>query len=206
VAGNPTQPLSASKKRRCCESKVVEQSKVSLMLDLLSQLAELGNVEIFLELCRRSELAEDLATGRFSVFVPTDKAFSLLPEPLFRALWSAEELQIDLLEHHLIPGSRSLQREQRVATVQGSRVRVTAQDYDGARLIGPAVRCSNGVIRRVNQVGCPSYGVPNWPVELRLRWALADIESDRSFALPRSQWDRESHDQSRSSHSTVALH
>ena len=181
------------------------------MSDLLSQLAELENVEIFLELCRRSQFAEDLADGTYTVFAPTDKAFTRLPEPLFRALWSGpEEILIDVLEHHLVPGIQldrlkgQGRRARRLRTVQGSQVELTPEDYDGAAFSGPLLRCKNGVIRRVNQVGCPSYGVPSWPVELRLRWAFADLENDRSLPGPRTLRVRDG--DVTCSHTTVSLH
>ena len=182
------------------------------MSDLLSQLAELENVEIFLELCRRSQLAEDLAHGTYTVFAPTDKAFTLLPEPLFRALWSGpEEILIDVLEHHLVVGiqldrlkGRGRSGARRLRTVQGSQVELTTEEYDGAAFSGPLLRCKNGVIRRVTQVGCPAYGVPNWPVELRLRWAFADLENDRS--LPGQRTPRVRDGDESYGHTTVALH
>lgn len=113
--------------------------------------------------------AADLETalggpGPFTVFAPTDVAFSLLPAGTVADLLLPENKPalIDLLSYHVIPGR--VYSDQAIAagtatTLQGSAVAVTTQGrkllIDGVRVLRRDFETRNGVVHVIEEVLMP---------------------------------------------------
>ena len=101
------------------------------------------------------------ATGPFTVFAPTDEAFSNLPEGLLDSL-SNEQL-IEILKYHVVSSeiaSSDLQAEQTVDALAGGQLFITSANgnvlVNGQAQVETAdISASNGVIHAVNQVLLP---------------------------------------------------
>lgn len=103
----------------------------------------------------------DLLTGSgpFTLFAPTDRAFARLPDGVLDALlrdsgWLERVLTSHLVSSRVVPprpGTPSL-----VMSMAGSELNVTVHDgtfrVNGARLVRPHLRASNGMIRGIDTV------------------------------------------------------
>jgi uncharacterized surface protein with fasciclin (FAS1) repeats len=110
-------------------------------------------------------LAETLSgTGPFTVFAPTNEAFSKLPAGTVDNLLKPE-MKNDLtkvLTYHVVPGAlraAELKDGQKLKTVEGSELTVQVKDgmvmIDGATVTIADVISSNGVTHVVNNVMLP---------------------------------------------------
>ena len=101
--------------------------------------------------------------GPFTVFAPTDAAFSALPEGTVDTLLKPENKDqlVSILTYHVVPGavkSTDLTEGMTAATVQGGNVTFT---LDGGAKINDAaittadIEASNGVIHVIDKVIMP---------------------------------------------------
>ena len=102
--------------------------------------------------------------GPFTVFAPTDEAFAKLPAGTLDDLLKPEnkEKLVAILTYHVVPGavdSGHVAKMTSAKTVQGQSVRITAANggvtIDGARVVKPDVRASNGIIHVIDSVILP---------------------------------------------------
>lgn len=102
--------------------------------------------------------------GPFTVFAPTDEAFAKLPEGTVENLLKPEnkDTLVSILTYHVIPGavmsSDIAGQKLEVETVEGSSVSIDATDgvtIDGASVIQPDIKTSNGVIHVIDAVIMP---------------------------------------------------
>ena len=101
--------------------------------------------------------------GPFTVFAPTDEAFATLPEGTVEELLKPEnkEKLAGILTYHVVPGavmSSDLSNEMMVTTVQGSDVKIMTEGgvtVDGANVVTPDIKASNGVIHVIDAVILP---------------------------------------------------
>ncbi|MFW5718275.1 MAG: fasciclin domain-containing protein [Spirochaetota bacterium] len=100
--------------------------------------------------------------GPFTIFAPTDAAFSALPDDLLEVLLEDRDTLREILLYHVIP--RELRSGEVVEagdarTVQGERVDFTVQGGSAyvseAEVIQPDIDTSNGVIHAINAVILP---------------------------------------------------
>ena len=110
-------------------------------------------------------LAETLSgTGPFTVFAPTNAAFAKLPAGTVEELIKPEnkEKLVAILTYHVIAGnamSTDLSDGQLIKTVNGQEVKVSIGDsvkVDGATVIAPNLKASNGVIHVIDSVILPN--------------------------------------------------
>lgn len=112
-----------------------------------------------------ADLAETLSSpGPFTVFAPTDEAFSKLPEGTVETLLKPENKSqlIDVLTYHVVPGrvyATDALRAEKAKTVQGGSVKI-ATSGDSARvnnatLLATDIDAANGVIHVIDQVLLP---------------------------------------------------
>jgi uncharacterized surface protein with fasciclin (FAS1) repeats len=103
--------------------------------------------------------------GPFTVFAPTNEAFSALPEGALDDLLKPENKQqlANVLAFHVVEGSTmaaDLQDGQMIETVQGDQLEVTIDGETvmiiGAEVIQPDVEASNGVVHVIGEVLMPS--------------------------------------------------
>lgn len=102
--------------------------------------------------------------GPFTVFAPTDEAFSKLPKDTVASLLkpeNREQLQA-VLTYHVIAGSVDLAgalSAKQAKTVQGSEVKIGFSDgmvrVNDAAILNADIKCSNGIIHVIDSVILP---------------------------------------------------
>ncbi len=102
--------------------------------------------------------------GPFTVFAPTDKAFSKLPEGTVEELLKPENKKklIAVLTYHVVPGrvlAEDVVKLSEAKTVQGAEVKITVKEgkvkINNAKVTATDIMCTNGVIHVINRVILP---------------------------------------------------
>jgi uncharacterized surface protein with fasciclin (FAS1) repeats len=100
--------------------------------------------------------------GPFTVFAPTDEAFSKLPSGTFESLLEDIPQLTKILEYHVISGkvtSSDVVKLTSANTVEGSSVKIDASNgvkVNDATVVTPDVEADNGVIHVIDTVLIPS--------------------------------------------------
>lgn len=103
--------------------------------------------------------------GPFTVFAPTDAAFSKLPEGTVEGLLKpkAKGALAGILTYHVVSGavdSRKVVKLSNATTLNGQRVDITVQDggvmVDNAKVVTTDIQCSNGIIHVIDSVIMPA--------------------------------------------------
>jgi transforming growth factor-beta-induced protein len=124
-----------------------------------------GSFKTLLAAAQAAGLAETLSgKGPFTVFAPTDEAFSALPSGTVESLLRPENKQklADILKYHVVPGrvySDQAIDAGRAETVLGQSLDITSANgavmVQKARVVTPDIEASNGVIHIVDRVILP---------------------------------------------------
>ena len=133
--------------------------------DIVDTAVAAGDFDTLVAAVEAAGLANTLkGPGPFTVFAPTEKAFSRLPKGTLQPLLKPEnkEQLKAILTYHVVPG-RVFAREayglNHAATVNGQRVGITRRDgklfIGKAQIVATDVNCSNGVIHVIDQVLVP---------------------------------------------------
>ncbi|MFM8594771.1 MAG: fasciclin domain-containing protein, partial [Chloroflexota bacterium] len=103
--------------------------------------------------------------GPFTVFAPTDEAFSHLPEGTVESLLKPENKDklIGILKYHVVPGkvtAHDVVKLHEAETLQGSHVKISVNSckkvmIDGAKVVKTDIEASNGVIHVIDAVILP---------------------------------------------------
>jgi uncharacterized surface protein with fasciclin (FAS1) repeats len=130
--------------------------------DIVDTAVAAGNFETLVAAVTAADLVETLkGDGPFTVFAPTDDAFSLLPEGTVPTLLENIPQLTGVLTYHVVPGrvmSGDLTDGMTVETVQGDTITigttdgVTVNDVD---VIQADIEASNGVIHVIDGVLLP---------------------------------------------------
>ena len=130
--------------------------------NLITTAAEAGNFNTLIEAVKAAGLEETLAgPGPFTVFAPTDEAFSKLPESILKALTEDKKALGDLLTAHLVPGkvtAAEVVQLDSAVSVQGSLLDIAGGDnvmINGAKVITTDIKASNGIIHVIDSVIFP---------------------------------------------------
>ncbi|MBC8127770.1 MAG: fasciclin domain-containing protein [Gloeobacteraceae cyanobacterium ES-bin-144] len=101
--------------------------------------------------------------GEFTVFAPTDDAFSKLPPAVLTKLMLPQNIEKlrSLLLYHVIAGKRLAAdlKDGGVKTMNGEMVKIDADgdkiELDGAKVFSPDVMATNGVLHSLGKVLIP---------------------------------------------------
>ena len=132
----------------------------------MSNIAQLVNVEKNMTTLKKTVLASGLdqvlsGKGPFTVFAPTDKAFSKMDKTAIENLLKPENKTklTDLLNHHVVVGKinfKDLKDGEKLKTVNGKELKVQIKDghasIEGAKIQDHDVEASNGVIHSLDSV------------------------------------------------------
>lgn len=128
--------------------------------------------------------------GPFTVFAPTNEAFSALPPATLKSLLDPENIkQLQaVLEYHVAAGSavysKDLKNHERIKMMEGESVEITLQDggvfVDRSRVVKADNAASNGYVGQVY----PRFRCPRAPVTEPVTGTSADLCS----ALRRLRW------------------
>ena len=103
--------------------------------------------------------------GPFTVFAPTDEAFSKLPEGTVENLLKPENKDqlVKILTYHVVPGkvvAKDVVKLSSAKTVEGSEVKINVNDgkvaVDNANVVKTDILTSNGVIHVIDAVILPN--------------------------------------------------
>ncbi|MCC5663749.1 fasciclin domain-containing protein [Nostoc sp. CHAB 5784] len=144
------------------------------LAELAKSAASQGQFQTLIRAVQAAGLTEQLsAPGPYTIFAPTDAAFSALPKTtLDQLLQPANKKQlVKLLAYHVIPGGITSQQltSGQVKTIEGSPVKITVDrasnsiTVNNAKVTQPDIPASNGIVHIVDQVLLP----PNFPPSLK---------------------------------------
>jgi uncharacterized surface protein with fasciclin (FAS1) repeats len=122
-----------------------------------------GNFNTLAKALTEAGLVEELQKeGPFTVFAPTDEAFSKLPEGTLENLLKDKEALKKVLLYHVVSGkvmASDVANLQSAATLEGNDVKITINDgnvmINNAKVIKADVVASNGVIHVIDTVLIP---------------------------------------------------
>ncbi|MBN3887188.1 MAG: fasciclin domain-containing protein [Nostoc sp.] len=143
------------------------------LAELAKSAASQGQFKTLVQAVQAVGLTEQLAApGPYTVFAPTDTAFSALPKAtLDQLLQPANKQQlVRLLSYHVIPGGITSQQliSGEVKTLEGSLVKITVDrasnsiTVNNAKVTQPDIPASNGIVHVVDRVLLP----PNFSTNL----------------------------------------
>jgi len=134
--------------------------------DVVTTAIEAGSFKTLVTAVQAAGLVETLqGKGPFTVFAPTDDAFSKLPAGTVESLLKPENKSqlVSVLTYHVVPGQVSSEQVVKLSaavTANGQRVDITVRDdkvmFDQATVTTADIHCSNGVIHVIDQVLLPS--------------------------------------------------
>ncbi|XP_071087499.1 transforming growth factor-beta-induced protein ig-h3-like [Haliotis cracherodii] len=113
-------------------------------LTIMEALASRYDVMSFSSLVRRAGLESLLNTGNYTVFVPVDTAFQLLPEQMITRLYQKENLQElkDLVKYHIVPYTGNTHRHwtgEKVNTLASKPVRMVTYPHNQVTVVNGVV-------------------------------------------------------------------
>lgn len=137
-------------------------SAASGAADLMEKAAGATNLKIFSAAVRTAGFNETLkGSGPYTVFAPSDEAFSKLPAGSWEALSKDKVKLAAVLAHHVVPGKMLVTEVKpgQVKTTQGDFITVKSDNgkvtVDQANVIESDVAADNGVIHIVDKVVMP---------------------------------------------------
>lgn len=160
----------------------VDNQPVIARQPLLAMAAANGNYSTFLSAVETAGLTATLnGPGPFTVFAPTDAAFSSMPSDSLSELLANPESLATLLLKHTVEGSVSASEIGSLdgaLTIGGATILFETIDQtttvDAATLVDPDLVATNGIMHGIGAVLDPQILVATNPEELQA--ALADLE------------------------------
>lgn len=144
----------------------VEECSEPELLNIVASAIELGSFSTLVAAVTAADLADVLssADARYTVFAPTDAAFSNLPDGLVQCLLKEENKEIlsSILLYHVVDGvaaSSGLSDGQVIETLNGESVTVDLTDgvkINDSVVSQPDFMASNGIIHVIDSVLVPS--------------------------------------------------
>ncbi len=137
------------------------------MKNIVETAVDAGSFETLVKAVKVADLAETLSgKGPFTVFAPTDEAFSKLPAGTIEGLLKDKEKLTNVLTYHVVPGkvmSSDVTQLKSAKTVQGQEIKIDAAKWhlhrnvkvNGANVVKADIECSNGVIHVIDMVILP---------------------------------------------------
>jgi uncharacterized surface protein with fasciclin (FAS1) repeats len=131
--------------------------------DIVETAVAAGQFDTLASLLKQAGLVNTLkGNGPYTVFAPTDKAFSKVPNATLDELAKDKAKLRSVLLYHVAKGKLTAKKvvtRKSIETLNGQRVRVRVRGDEvrvgGARVITPDVRASNGVVHVINKVLIP---------------------------------------------------
>ena len=133
--------------------------------DIIDTALLAGQFDTLMTAVIRAGLVKTLkGNGPFTVFAPTDEAFSKIPQDQLNALLKDKEALAKVLTYHVVPGkvlAKDVVKLNSAKTVQGQSIRIDSSSgvmVDNARVVKADIKTSNGVIHVIDSVMLPKDG------------------------------------------------
>ena len=131
--------------------------------DIVDTAVAAGSFDTLAKLLKRARLVETLkGEGPFTVFAPTDSAFSNVPQNKLKALLRNRRKLRRVLLYHVAAGrleAADVVQRSSIRTLNGRKVRVRVRDsnvfLNRAQVTTPDVVATNGVIHVIDRVLIP---------------------------------------------------
>ena len=132
-------------------------------MSIAGQAASAGIFNTLLAAAKATNLTNSLYNdGPFTIFAPTDEAFSKLPDGTVESLLKNPTELAKVLKYHLVKGnifSGDLNNGSSVLTVLGSPISIDTSDgvlVNNARVVNADLEATNGVIHVIDTVLLPT--------------------------------------------------
>lgn len=144
-------------------STQITQIPATTSLDIIDTIVSAGEFRILTQALQAADLVDAIkAEGPFTLFAPTDKAFSELPPGVLENLLKPENKAqlVKILTYHIVPGnvlSTDLKSGE-VKTLEGDTINIqvgSSVKVDKATVIKADVPARNGVIHVIDAVILP---------------------------------------------------
>jgi uncharacterized surface protein with fasciclin (FAS1) repeats len=133
------------------------------MADIVDTAVSAGSFKTLVAAVQAAGLVDTLkGAGPFTVFAPTDEAFSKLPAGTVDSLLKDIPQLTKILTYHVVSGkvlSSDVVKLDKATTVQGSDVKIDASKgvkVNDATVVTPDVEADNGVIHVIDSVLLPA--------------------------------------------------
>lgn len=134
------------------------------MADIVDTAVSAGSFNTLVAAVKAAGLADTLKSpGPFTVFAPTDEAFSKLPAGTVDSLLADIPQLTKILTYHVVSGkvkASDVVKLDSASTVQGSTVKINAANggvkVNDATVVTPDIEADNGVIHVIDTVLIPS--------------------------------------------------
>jgi len=136
------------------------------MSNIVDTAVAAGSFNTLVAAVKAADLAGTLSgPGPFTVFAPTDEAFSKIPSDTLQGLLKpeAKDKLAGILTYHVVAGkvmAADVSKLTSAKTVQGQNVHIDASNggvkVNGANVIQPDIECDNGVIHVIDSVVLPN--------------------------------------------------
>jgi uncharacterized surface protein with fasciclin (FAS1) repeats len=136
------------------------------MKNIVETAIDAENFTTLVKAVQAADLVDTLSgPGPFTVFAPTDAAFSKLPAGTLESVLEDKQKLAKILTYHVVSGkymASDVKKLKSVATLQGELVTVEVHrlfhrgvKIDDAQVIHPDIECTNGVIHVIDSVLMP---------------------------------------------------
>ncbi len=141
--------------------------RVIPLKNIVETAIEAGSFKTLVKAVQAAGLVDTLSgKGPFTVFAPTDDAFSKLPAGTVEGLLKNKEKLTSILTYHVVPGkvmSTDVVKLKSAKTVQGQEIKIDAAKWhlhrnvkvSGANVVKTDIECTNGVIHVIDKVILP---------------------------------------------------
>jgi len=141
-----------------------KKDKKASKANIVETASSAGKFSTLLTAAKKAGLAETLSDGGpFTVFAPTDEAFSKLPDGTVQNLLDNPEQLKQVLLYHVLDGkvkAKKAMKTDEAKTLQGQTLQLEANGktlmINNAKVIMADVMASNGVIHAIDTVLLPS--------------------------------------------------
>ncbi len=137
-------------------SLAVSQARAA---DLVETAATSGTLKSFLAAVRATGFTDTLkSTGPYTIFAPSDEAFSKLPPGTMDALLKDKTKLAQMLAHHIIPGRLEVAdvKPGKVKTLEGDMLTLASDNgmvtVDNASVTLSDIQADNGIIHEIDTV------------------------------------------------------
>ncbi|MGZ4864259.1 MAG: fasciclin domain-containing protein [Halobacteriota archaeon] len=136
------------------------------MKNIVETAIDAENFTTLVKAVQAADLVDTLTgPGPFTVFAPTDAAFSKLPSGVLDSVLKDKEELTKILTYHVASGkytASAVKKMKSIPTVQGQSLKVEVHrlfhrgvKIDDAEVIHPDIECTNGVIHVIDTVMMP---------------------------------------------------
>jgi uncharacterized surface protein with fasciclin (FAS1) repeats len=133
------------------------------MKNIIETAKEDGRFNTLLKAVEAAGLTDTLSgQGPFTVFAPTNGAFSQIPQDQMNSILGNKEMLTSILKHHVVSGkmmASDLKGRDSVDTLLGDSLSIDKSGetlkIEGARVVQADIECSNGICHAIDGVLVP---------------------------------------------------